>query len=123
MPEDEACNNDEQVLESLIPHSKLHVLWVHGYGGLEISQWMRKPQMFDCLRELKISDCPRCKSIPVVWFSVSLEILSLEKMDNMTTLCNNLDVEARGCITPLPIFPGLKRMELIESVHWPESAA
>ncbi|XBI31709.1 hypothetical protein VPH35_055245 [Triticum aestivum] len=112
-PRDMACNVEE-VLQCLEPHSNIQNLEIRGYGGLGISQWMRKPQMFNSLKELEMSDCPRCKSIPVVWFSVTLEILSLQKMDNLTTLCNNLDVEARGCITPLPIFPGLKRMELID---------
>uniref|UniRef100_A0A8R7UWZ7 Uncharacterized protein n=1 Tax=Triticum urartu TaxID=4572 RepID=A0A8R7UWZ7_TRIUA len=75
---------------------------------------MRKSQMFEYLRELKMHDFRKCKSIPVVWFSVSLEILSLRKMNSLTTLCNNLDVEAGGRMTALPIFPGLKRMELID---------
>ena len=70
-------NDVEEVLQCLEPHSNIQKFEIRGYGGLEISQWMRKPQMFNCLRELKISDCPRCKSIHVVWLSESLEILSL----------------------------------------------
>uniref|UniRef100_A0A453QCG4 Disease resistance protein RGA3 n=1 Tax=Aegilops tauschii subsp. strangulata TaxID=200361 RepID=A0A453QCG4_AEGTS len=112
-PRDIACNVEE-VLQCLEPHSNIQKLEICGYGGLEISQWMRKPQMFDCLRELKMSDCPKCKSIPVIWLSVSLEILVLKMMDNLTTLCNNLDEECGGCITPLQIFPRLKKMRLIE---------
>ncbi|XP_044958630.1 putative disease resistance protein RGA1 [Hordeum vulgare subsp. vulgare] len=104
----------EEVLQCLEPHSNIQKLEIRGYHGLEISQWMRKPQMFDCLRELKMFGCPKCKSIPVIWFSVSLEILVLERMDNLITLCNNLDAEAGGCITPLRIFPGLKKMRLIQ---------
>ncbi|KAF7092692.1 hypothetical protein CFC21_095151, partial [Triticum aestivum] len=61
-----------------------------------------------------MSDCLECKSILVVWFSASLEILSLWRMGNLTTLCNNLDMDAGGCITPLQIFPRLKRMYLNE---------
>nr|UBY07411.1 NBS-LRR disease resistance protein [Dasypyrum villosum] len=111
---DDESRDVEEVLQCLEPHSNIQKLEIRGYHGLEISQWMRKPQMFDCLRELKMSDCPKCNSIPVIWLSISLEILSLEKMDNLTTLCNNLDVEAGGCITPLQIFPRLKKMSLIE---------
>ncbi|KAM3206274.1 hypothetical protein ACQJBY_061759 [Aegilops geniculata] len=111
---DDKPTDVEEVLQGLEPHSNIQKLEIHGYGGLEISQWMRKPQMFNCLRELRILDCPKCKSIPIVWLSVSLEILLLEKMDSLTTLlCNNLDVES-GFITPLQIFPRLKRMMLIE---------
>ncbi|EMS51339.1 Disease resistance protein RGA2 [Triticum urartu] len=112
-PRDIACNVEE-VLQCLEPHSNIQKLEIRGYGGLEISQWMRKPEMFHCLRELKMSGCTKCKSIPVIWFSMSLEILVLQKMDNLTTLCNNLDVECGGCITPLRIFPRLKEMTLIE---------
>ncbi|XBI34108.1 hypothetical protein VPH35_119950 [Triticum aestivum] len=107
-------DNAEEVLQGLEPHSNIQKLEIHGYGGLEISQWMRKPQMFRWLKKLKISDCPRCKSVPVVWLSESLEILSLQRMDNLTTLCSNLDVEGGGRSSSLQIFPGLKRMELID---------
>ncbi|KAF7105711.1 hypothetical protein CFC21_106490 [Triticum aestivum] len=39
-------DNAEEVLQGLEPHSNIQKLEIHGYGGLEISQWMRKPQMF-----------------------------------------------------------------------------
>ncbi|XBI05968.1 hypothetical protein VPH35_134042 [Triticum aestivum] len=112
-PKDMACNVEE-VLQCLEPHSNIQKLEISGYGGLEISQWMRKPQMFDCLRELKISNYPRCKSIPVVWLSESLEVLFLQKLDNLTTLCTNLSVEAGGRITTPQIFPRLKKLLLLE---------
>ena len=102
----------EEVFQCLEPHSNIQKFEIRGYGGLQISQWMRKPQMFDCLRELKMSDCPKCNSIPVIWLSVSLEILSIEKMDNLTTLCNSLDVGAGERVTALQIFPKLKKMRL-----------
>uniref|UniRef100_A0ACD5TL25 Uncharacterized protein n=4 Tax=Avena sativa TaxID=4498 RepID=A0ACD5TL25_AVESA len=112
VPKDKACY--VEVLQCLEPHSNIEKLEVRGYGGLEVSQWMRKPEMFNCLRELTISNCPRCKNIPVVWLSVSLQVLSLSKMDKLTTLCNNLDVEAGGCITSLQTFPKLTEMSLKE---------
>ena len=56
-PRDIACNV-EDVLQCLEPHSNIQKLEICGYGGLEISQWSRKPQMFDCLRELKIFKSP-----------------------------------------------------------------
>ncbi|XP_044958629.1 putative disease resistance protein RGA1 [Hordeum vulgare subsp. vulgare] len=111
---DDEPRDVEEVLQCLEPHSNIQKLAICGYVGLEITQWMRKPQMFDCLRELKMFGCPKCKSIPLIWFSVSLEILVLQWMNNLTTLCNNLDAEAGGCITPLRIFPRLKNMRLIE---------
>ncbi|WVZ91846.1 hypothetical protein U9M48_037968 [Paspalum notatum var. saurae] len=52
--------NERQVLESLVPPSELELLVIRGYRGLAISQWMRDPQMFRCLRKLEIYDCPMC---------------------------------------------------------------
>nr|ADK47521.1 RDG2A [Hordeum vulgare subsp. vulgare] len=111
---DDEPTDVEEVLQGLEPHSNIQKLEIRGYHGLEISQWMRKPQMFDCLRELEMFGCPKCKSIPVIWFSVSLEILVLQSMDNLTTLCSNLGVEAGGSITPLQLFPNLKKLCLIK---------
>ncbi|EAZ43530.1 hypothetical protein OsJ_28147 [Oryza sativa Japonica Group] len=112
MPNDNAYN-EERVLESLAPYcSNLKVLELHGYGGVEIPEWMRDPHTFQRISKLNISNCPRCKDLPPVWLLVSLEELSLSCMDNLTTLCTNDDVEAEGCGTSLQIFPKLKKMFL-----------
>ncbi|TKW11594.1 hypothetical protein SEVIR_6G242100v4 [Setaria viridis] len=117
------ATNHEQVLESLEPHDKLKILEVHRYGGLTISQWMRNPQMFRCLRELVMTGCRGCKDLPIVWLSSSLEHLCLRFMERLTTLCKNIDVEAN---TSVQIFPKLKRMELLflpELDRWAENSA
>ncbi|TVU04755.1 hypothetical protein EJB05_47888, partial [Eragrostis curvula] len=49
VPTVDEANNQEHVLESLVPPDKLKYLEVRGYGGSTISHWMRKPQMFQCL--------------------------------------------------------------------------
>ncbi|KAG2585329.1 hypothetical protein PVAP13_6KG383700 [Panicum virgatum] len=118
-------NNQEEVLESLVPHTKLRSLALHGYAGLAISQWMRDPQMFCCLRELQISNCPRCKDLPLVWLSSPLETLHLSSMNCLTTLCKNIDAEAAGYSTSQKIFPKLKMMslnELLEFERWAENS-
>nr|UBY07091.1 NBS-LRR disease resistance protein [Dasypyrum villosum] len=115
-PENEACN-EEEVLQSLEPHSKMQILELYGYGGLEIPQWMRDPQMFHCLRKLIITHCSRCKNIPAVWLSPSLEYLQLVNMGKLKTLCNNLRIEGGGRSTPLQIFPKLKK------IRWAENSA
>lgn len=125
MPGDEV-SNEELVLESLSPHSKLKTLEVHGYNGLEISQWMRDPGMFRCLRKLTVSHCPWCKDLPIVWLSVSLEYLRVANMDSLTTLCKSIDGQARGYDTCLQYFPKLKEMSLscLSSLErWTENSA
>nr|UBY07145.1 NBS-LRR disease resistance protein [Dasypyrum villosum] len=111
--ENEACN-EEEVFQHLEPHSKIQIFELYGYGGPEIPRWMRDPQMFQCLRKLTICNWTRCKSIPVVWLSPSLEYLYLRNMGKLKTLCENLCREGGGCSTPLQIFPKLKEMVLVE---------
>ncbi|XBH97651.1 hypothetical protein VPH35_127298 [Triticum aestivum] len=113
MPENETYSEDE-VLHHLEPHSKIQILELHGCGGLEMPQWMRDPQMLQCLRKLTITKWTRCKNIPVVWLSTSLEFLHLGRMDELKTLCGNLCIEGGGRSTPLQIFPKLKDMVLRE---------
>ncbi|KAL6900674.1 hypothetical protein ACP4OV_005350 [Aristida adscensionis] len=120
------ANKSKEVLESLEPHDKLKTLEVHGYGGLAISQWMGNPQMLQYLTELRISYCPRCKDLPIVWLSPTLEYLSLSYMDNLTTLCKNIDVESDGSNTSLQILPKLKTImlhNLPEFERWAENSA
>ncbi|KAL6900677.1 hypothetical protein ACP4OV_005353 [Aristida adscensionis] len=123
---DMGSNNEEEVLESLVPHDELKTLELDGYGGYEISKWMRDPQMFQCLRALRIFNCPRCKDLPIVWLSSSLEELYLSHMSGLATLCKNIDVEAMACSTSLQIFPRLKRITLIDLRNldkWAENSA
>lgn len=43
--------NEEEVLESVLPHKMLKILEIDGYVGCNIPQWMRDPHMFQYLRE------------------------------------------------------------------------
>ncbi|KAK3122300.1 hypothetical protein QOZ80_8BG0667770 [Eleusine coracana subsp. coracana] len=99
---------------------------MNGYNGLTIPQWMRNPQKFQCIRELKFFQCSRCKDLPIIWLSPSLEKLRLSHMDNLTTLCKNIDVEAAGSNnSTMQVFPKLKKLELInlpELERWVENS-
>ncbi|KAM3207806.1 hypothetical protein ACQJBY_062837 [Aegilops geniculata] len=123
--ENEACN-EEEVFHHLEPHSKIQIFELYGYGGPEIPRWMRDRQMFQCLRKLAISNWTRCKNIPVVWLSPSLEFLYLGNMGKLKTLCDNLCTEGGGRSTHLQIFPKLKEMvleELCSLEGWAENSA
>jgi len=127
IPTNVDASNEERVLESLAPHPQtgLDKLEVHGYGGVAIPQWMKDPRIFLRLRELSISNCPRCVDLPMVWLLPCLEDLFLSNMDSLTTLCRNVDVEAAGHNTPPQIFPVLKSMRLRnlpELERWAENS-
>uniref|UniRef100_A0A0E0G5E7 NB-ARC domain-containing protein n=1 Tax=Oryza nivara TaxID=4536 RepID=A0A0E0G5E7_ORYNI len=69
----------------------------------------------------------RCKDLSTVWFLVSIECMSLSKMENLTTLFMNVvGVKAEGYYIPLQIFPRLKDMTLSQLSNlekWTESTA
>lgn len=80
--------------------------------------------MFQCLKELIMNCCGGCTELPIVWLSSSLEHLYLCDMKSLTTLCKNIDMEADAYSTSQPIFPKLKRMELLnlhELERWAEN--
>ncbi|CAL5013170.1 unnamed protein product [Urochloa decumbens] len=108
---DEECRGHEAVLQSLVPHSRLHFLRVEDYGGQQVAAWMRDSQNFHCLKKLRMSGFRNCVDVPLVWLSSTLEYLDLSDFPNLTVLCNNLSV-AEGCNSPLCLFPSLKIMEL-----------
>uniref|UniRef100_A0A0E0G5D6 Disease resistance R13L4/SHOC-2-like LRR domain-containing protein n=1 Tax=Oryza nivara TaxID=4536 RepID=A0A0E0G5D6_ORYNI len=106
---------EEEVLESLKPHAKLKILELHGYSGLKIPQWMKDPQLLQCLTNLHISNCPGCKDLSTVWFLVSLESLFLSKMKNLTTLFMNVAENTVGeADTILVTFPELAKLYIFD---------
>ncbi|TVU04749.1 hypothetical protein EJB05_47882, partial [Eragrostis curvula] len=118
-------NNEEQVLESLEPHHELKVFGLNGYSGLTIPKWMRDPQRFQCIMELEFYCCSRCKDLPIIWLSSSLEKLTLHRMKSLTTLCKSIDVEAAEDNSSLQIFPKLKILKLVylpELERWAENS-
>uniref|UniRef100_A0A0D3F448 NB-ARC domain-containing protein n=1 Tax=Oryza barthii TaxID=65489 RepID=A0A0D3F448_9ORYZ len=86
------------------------------------------------LQTLRLNRCKKlryllegCKDLSTVWFLVSIECMSLSKMENLTTLFMNVvGVKAEGYYIPLQIFPRLKDMTLSQLSNlekWTESTA
>uniref|UniRef100_A0A0D9YR13 NB-ARC domain-containing protein n=1 Tax=Oryza glumipatula TaxID=40148 RepID=A0A0D9YR13_9ORYZ len=86
------------------------------------------------LQTLRLNRCKKlrylpegCKDLSTVWFLVSIECMSLSKMENLTTwFMNVVGVKAEGYYIPLQIFPRLKDMTLSQLSNlekWTESTA
>ncbi|EAZ43527.1 hypothetical protein OsJ_28144 [Oryza sativa Japonica Group] len=108
----DVVDNKKEIVEFSLPPSRLETLQVWGSGHIEMSSWMKNPAIFLCLKELHMSECWRCKDLPPLWQSVSLESLSLSRLDNLTTLSSGIDMAVPGCNGSLEIFPKLKKMHL-----------
>ncbi|GLT27097.1 hypothetical protein SLA2020_021240 [Shorea laevis] len=93
-------NQDEDVLEGLQPHSDLQVLEIDGYGGKNLPSWMLK-NVSNCdlfllknLAKLRLEECKKLESIPVMTGFSSLQMLSISN-------CVELSIIADGAFAKL----------------------
>ncbi|GLT27103.1 hypothetical protein SLA2020_021300 [Shorea laevis] len=87
-------NRDEDVLEGLQPHSDLQVLEIDGYGGKNLPSWMLE-NVSNCdmfllknLAELRLEECKKLESIPVMTGFSSLQMLSISNSVELSTIAN-----------------------------------
>ncbi|GKV38985.1 hypothetical protein SLEP1_g46831 [Rubroshorea leprosula] len=85
-------NQDEDVLEGLQPHSDLQLLEIDGYGGKNLPSWMSK-NVLNCdlfllknLVELRIMQCKKLESIPVMTGFSSLQMLFISSCIELSTI-------------------------------------
>ncbi|GLT99161.1 hypothetical protein SLE2022_166230 [Rubroshorea leprosula] len=110
-------NQDEDVLEGLQPHSDLQVLEIDGYGGKNWSSWMSKNVLnYDMfllknLAELRIVQCKKLESIPVMTGFSSLQMLSISNCAELSTIAEGAFVKLAS-LKELHIFncPKLERV-------------
>nr|KYP56414.1 Putative disease resistance protein RGA3 [Cajanus cajan] len=147
--ESELQENVVQILEVLQPDAQqLKSLGVGGYKGFYFPQWMSSPSL-KCLTYLKLVDC-NCLELPslgklpslknlmisnmihVIYLHedsydggvvfMALEVLSLEKLPNLTNLLREYRENMFPClamlkITKCPKLLGLPRLSSINNLH------
>ncbi|XP_048546182.1 putative disease resistance protein RGA3 [Triticum urartu] len=109
---DEVDTNAEGILDALRPHKNLEALRLCDYTGAKFSSWMHDSTLLEHLSELYLRRCKNCKDLPPLWQLPSLRYLSLEDLNNLTSICvSNDDTDnVESCISPAPFFPKLETM-------------
>ncbi|GKV38990.1 hypothetical protein SLEP1_g46836 [Rubroshorea leprosula] len=110
-------NQDEDVLEGLQPHSDLQVLEIDGYGGKNLPSWMLKNVsnydlfLLKNLAELRVVQCKKLESIPVMTGFSSLQMLSISNCAELSTIAEGAFVKLAS-LKELYIFncPKLERV-------------
>lgn len=78
----EQANSDNEILESLQPHSCLKKLEIDGYGGSTFPLWlMQTSNMLSCLVSVFLNNCFKCQILPTLGQLPSLKQLDILKMD------------------------------------------
>ncbi|KAG6535254.1 hypothetical protein ZIOFF_000219 [Zingiber officinale] len=80
---------------------KLEVLQLTNLPALEEWSWTEGKDLFPCMRELRVSSCPKLKRLPP--FPPSLEILTIEDCPKLMLNSKTEDDEEGGCHLPPPL--------------------
>ncbi|GKU88216.1 hypothetical protein SLEP1_g2506 [Rubroshorea leprosula] len=109
-------NNDEEVLESLQPHSNLKSLTINGYKGKMFPSWMGNDVnsfgssfLLDNMVELKLTNCTECTCIPSLGLLPFLKVLYIRSMENVRRMGHKLQP---GGAESIRLFPALKTLTI-----------
>ncbi|GKV50287.1 hypothetical protein SLEP1_g57000 [Rubroshorea leprosula] len=107
-------NKDEEVLESLQPHSNLKSLTIYGYKGKMFPSWMGNDVngsgssfLLDNMVELELTYCNECTCIPNLGLLPFLKVLYIGKMGNVRRMGHKLQL---GGGESIKLFPALKTL-------------
>ncbi|CAJ2647114.1 unnamed protein product [Trifolium pratense] len=78
--------NEERLLERLQPHQNLKVLFVVGYNGKTLSNWIHS---LHCLVKFTLSDSPKCEFLPPMDHLPYLKVLHLRRLNSLKFIAEN----------------------------------
>jgi hypothetical protein len=73
-------DNEEKLLECLQPRQNLKVLFVVGYNGKTLSNWLHS---LHCLVKFTLSDSPECEFLPPMDHLPNLKVLHLRRLNSL----------------------------------------
>ncbi|KAA3464550.1 disease resistance protein RGA2-like [Gossypium australe] len=113
-------DNNEEVMESLQPHSNLQSLTVRSYEGNSFPSWMLRPVgdsglfLLNNLMELNLFDCHNCDSLPPLGQLQNLQFLNLSDLWKVKGMGNefycNQGIDDMDKV--MKVFPALKKFTL-----------
>ncbi|KAG2549971.1 putative disease resistance protein RGA4 [Panicum virgatum] len=99
----EVQDSHMKVLDALKPHGGLEMLRIDSYKGSSLPSWMIDFSLLQQLTELHLIDCTVCEVFPEFCHLKALQVLYLEKLDKLRSLCSDM--------TSM-VFPALKKLKL-----------
>ncbi|GLT28019.1 hypothetical protein SLA2020_029780 [Shorea laevis] len=116
----EGNSNDEEVIESLEPHSNLKSLTIKNYRGKNFPSWLVRSDscsgssiLLNNMVELKLSHCYECMCIPSLGLLPSLKVLYIDDMPQVRRMGHMLDGRSQSDrVESITLFPALKKLEM-----------
>ncbi|TKW02455.1 hypothetical protein SEVIR_8G246001v4 [Setaria viridis] len=101
----EKPDSHNEVLDALKPHHRLEMLRIKSYKGTNLPSWITDLSLLQHLTELHLIGCTLCEEFPQFCHFKALEVLYLEKLNKLRSLCSHM------VSTP---FPALKQLLLYD---------
>ncbi|KAL0561851.1 hypothetical protein IC582_002296 [Cucumis melo] len=99
--------DDESVLDCLQPHSNLQEIFIEGYGGTNLCNWVSS-KFLGCLVTIRLYRCERLRHLPRFDQFPNLKHLDLQDLPNIEHIIVNND----NFVSSSTIFPSLKKLEI-----------
>ncbi|KAG9441074.1 hypothetical protein H6P81_016928 [Aristolochia fimbriata] len=100
---------DMEVLEGLQPHFNLERLSIWKYVGFRLPSWLHNSLLYN-LERLEVYSLAKCHILPPLGQLPSLKFLTLERMDSLKKL--GQEIRGLGTGRGIPAFPKLKELFL-----------
>ncbi|KAA0058609.1 putative disease resistance RPP13-like protein 1 isoform X1 [Cucumis melo var. makuwa] len=108
--------DDESVLDCLQPHSNLQEIFIEGYGGTNLCNWVSS-KFLGCLVTIRLYRCERLRHLPRFDQFPNLKHLDLQDLPNIEHIIVNND----NFVSSSTIFPSLKKLEIWKMPMLPDS--
>ncbi|KAL0561844.1 hypothetical protein IC582_002289 [Cucumis melo] len=107
----------ESVLDCLQPHSNLQKIYIDGYGGVTLCNWVVSPKFFGCLVTMRLCNCERLRHLPRFDQFPNLKHLYLIDLPNIEYIIVNND-DYVSSSTNFPSLEDLIILNMPKLVSW-----
>ncbi|XP_066361939.1 putative disease resistance protein RGA4 [Miscanthus floridulus] len=108
----EKPDSHNEVLDALKPHHRLEMLSIKSYKGTNLPSWITDLSLLQHLTELHLLGCTLCEEFPQFCRFKALEVLYLENLDKLRSLCSHM------VSTPFPALKQLRLHDLESLERW-----
>ncbi|XVF33692.1 hypothetical protein REPUB_Repub17cG0190200 [Reevesia pubescens] len=109
--------NEEGVLDRLLPHKNLEKLRILSYGGKTFPSWLGDPSLTNIVC-LELSNCRKSISLPSLGRLPSLKMLSIIGMDRIEKVGLKFYGHSFSSVKPFPSLEILRFKDMVEWTCW-----
>uniref|UniRef100_A0A6P6G6D0 putative disease resistance RPP13-like protein 1 n=1 Tax=Ziziphus jujuba TaxID=326968 RepID=A0A6P6G6D0_ZIZJJ len=114
--EPDDSRHDMDVLDKLMPHMNLEMLYIKGYGGTRFPNWLGNRSFYNIVF-IELSGCKYCNCLPSLGQLPSLKTLNIYNLYGVVTVGAEFYGDSSAAIKP---FPSLEALRFRRMSNWEE---